>query len=72
MSDNKPQLYVVKTEVLAPVELTFKVWAKDPEQAIEMTNRAGIDSHKLKSRGKKKKATVYRFGYSNIELQKNF
>lgn len=71
--EEKPQYYTVKLDVIAPVELTFKIWAKNPQEAIEKCDRAPIASTpKLRNRGRKKKAVVYRSNYSNIELQKNF
>lgn len=67
------KMYIVKTEVVAPVELTFKVWAFDPEEAAAMVDRAPLASGpKLKSRGRKTRVVVYKLGYSNIEYQKRF
>ena len=66
--------YTVKVEVMAPVELTYRVWAEDPEQAVEML-RYGMLSAPPKpilSKQRRIKATVYKYGTVMIEFIKKF
>jgi len=70
----KQQLYTIKLEATAPIELVYKVWAKDPEDALEQMNRwvlAQQPRPKL-SRMKRIQAKVYRYGMSIIEATKRF
>ena len=67
------KLYTVKLEVMAPVELTYKIWAETPEEAAEL--RSAVLSGPPKPNLMRKrniKATVYRYGTVMIEFIKKF
>jgi hypothetical protein len=64
----KRELYKVKMEVMAPVELTFKVWAYSPEEAAQLANISHLaDRPKpILARMKKIKARVYGWFFTNV------
>jgi len=66
--EKKRELYKVKMEVLAPVELTFKVWAYSPEEAAQIANMRHLaDKPKpILHRMRKVKASVYKWFFTNI------
>ena len=78
--DKKPEIpqkkpYTVKLEVMAPVELTYRVWAENAEQAITLFQTMGQLSSPPKpilSRRKNIKATVYKYGTIMIEFIKKY
>lgn len=68
------ELYKVKMEVWAPVEITLKVWAENPKQAAkkaQLSNMAGPPKPIL-SKMKKIKATVFKWMHSNVLHTKIF
>ena len=65
--------YTIKLEVMAPVELTYKVWAEDPEEAAKMIGAVLTRPPKPNlSRKKNIKATIYDYGMSTIRFIKRF
>jgi hypothetical protein len=66
--EKKRELYKVKMEVMAPVELTFKVWAYSPEEAVQLANMSHIaDKPKpILSRMRKVRASVTKWFFTNI------
>ena len=68
------QLYTVKLEVIAPIELTYKVWAETPQQAVELINTGQMTAQPKPTLSRKRniKATVYRYGYQMIEFVKKY
>lgn len=66
--------YTVKVEVMAPVELTYRVWAENPEQAVEMLRYGMISAppKPILSKQRRIKATVYKYGTVMIEFIKKF
>jgi len=69
----KKKLYTVKLEVMAPVELTYKIWAESPEEAAELRGATLARPPKPNlARKKNLKATVYRYGTMMIEFIKKF
>jgi len=73
----KPQHYTVKLEVMAPVELEFRILAEDPQQALEKVSRGAFPPlsktpRPILNRMRRIKARVYRFGNSVMETWKNF
>lgn len=71
------QFYTVKLEVLAPVELTFRVFAETPEKAAEMVSKNPIPPlsaapKPILSRMRRIKATVYKAGNLIYEFVKNY
>lgn len=67
MSD-KLESYKVVLEVMAPVELTYKVLASSPEEALEKIRGMGVYERPkpILSRMKRVKATVYKWLYINV------
>jgi hypothetical protein len=71
------QYYTVKLEVMAPVELTFRIFAETPQKAEEMVRRnplpplSGPMRPKL-SRIKRIKSTVYKAGTNLYYFVKNY
>ncbi len=66
--------YTVKVEAIIPTEVTYKIFAETPEQAIDLISKSApylAPKPKL-SRMKKIKITVYKFGTSMVELIKKF
>jgi len=72
--EKQKQYYTVKVEATAPIELTYRVWAEDPEEALEIFETSSFYSppRPILSRMRKIKATVYRSGTTIIETIKNF
>lgn len=68
----KKQPYTIKVEAVAPIELIYKIWAEDPEEALKLLASAQLMGPPKPILSKKRniKATVYRYGASNIELTK--
>ena len=70
------QYYTVKLETMAPVELTFRVFAETPEQAIEAVSKfplPPLSSVKPNlSRIRRIKAMVYKAGTSVCDLVKKY
>lgn len=66
--EKKRELYKVKMEVLAPVELTFKVWAYTPQEAAQIANMSHLAGtpKPLLNRMRKVKASVYKWFFTNI------
>jgi len=66
--------YTVKVEVMAPVELTYRVWAETPEQAVELLRYGSLTAppKPVLSKQKRIKATVYKYGTIMIEFIKKF
>lgn len=69
------QYYTVKVEANTPVLLTYRVYAEDPEQAIELVQRNPLSNlseapKPLLARMRKLKATVYSAGNSLIQFTK--
>lgn len=77
MSDKpKPQYFTVKLEVMAPVELEFRILAADADEALDKVRRGPLPPlakapRPILNRLRRIKATVYRFGRSTVELVKN-
>lgn len=73
---NKPlEYYKVELEVLAPIKIVYRVLAESPEKALELCEKTGqVTEIKpfIQRKVKNIKATIYRFGYSMIELTKYF
>ncbi|KKN66638.1 hypothetical protein LCGC14_0469730 [marine sediment metagenome] len=71
------QFYTVKLEVMAPVELTLRVYAETPQEAIDMVSRnplpplSGPPRPNI-ARMKRIKATVYKAGTTIYYLIKNY
>jgi len=66
--------WTVKVEVMAPIELTYRVWAVDAHEAIDQI-RYGVlvaPPKPILSKQKRIKATVYKYGTSMIEFIKRF
>ena len=77
--DQKPIIpqkkpYTIKLEVQAPVELTYRVWAETPEQAVDMLQYGQLVAppKPILSRRRNIKATVYRYGTVMIEFVKKY
>lgn len=72
--EKKRELYKVKVEVMAPVELIFKVWAYSPEEAAQLANMSHLADkpRPLLNRMKKVKATVYKWFFTNILHTRNY
>jgi hypothetical protein len=70
----KKQLFTIKLEAMAPIELTYKVWAETPEQAVDLLKTATLTARPkpIIARKRNIKATVYRYGTMVIEFVKNF
>lgn len=70
----KKQPYTIKLEVTAPVELTYRVWAETPEQAVDLLLTAQMSAapKPILSRKKNVKATVYKYGTVMIEFVKRY
>lgn len=66
--------YTVKLEVLAPVELIYRIWAETPEQAVELLRYGVIvkPPKPILSKRKNVKATVYKYGTILIEFIKKY
>ena len=66
--------HTVKLEVLAPVVLTYRVWAESPEQAVELLRYGHMSAppKPVLSKQKRIKATVYKYGTVMIEFIKQF
>ncbi len=66
--------YTVRVEVMAPVELTYKVWAVSPEEAMKDYDRSPLSQapKPILSRKRKIKATVYKLGTTIVEIQKKY
>jgi hypothetical protein len=68
------QYYTITLEVTAPITLSYRVLADDPEQALELIKNASLSAspkphlHKMK----KHKATVHMSGTSTIKLTKTY
>ena len=74
MEQNK-EYFSVKLETMAPVTLTYKVYAESPEQAIEMAvklrgQQQAAPAQIAWGRLKNLKATAYTAGSSIIRLAK--
>lgn len=73
----KKQFYAVKLEVMAPVELQFRILAKSPQEALEQVEKFPLPPLSAPPKPsfpkmRRLKATVYRFGMSTIETVKNY
>lgn len=70
----KKRPYTVKLEVQAPVELTYRVWAETPEQAVEMLRYGQLVNapKPILSKRRNIKATVYKYGTVMIEFVKKY
>jgi hypothetical protein len=68
------KLYTVKLEAQAPVELIYRVWAENPEQAVELLRYGTLTAPPKPKLSRKKniKATVYRYGTVMIEFVKRY
>lgn len=66
--------YTVKVEVLAPIELTYKVWAESAEEALKNYERSSLSQppKPILSKKKTKKVVVYKYGTTLIELTKKY
>ncbi len=66
--------YTVKVEVMAPVELIYKVWAESPEEAMKNYDRSPLSKapKPILSRKRKIKATVYKLGTTMVEMEKRY
>ena len=69
------QYYTVKLEVTAPINITYKVYAEDPEQALDIVlknslQNINIPPQPILSQMKRLKGTVYAAGNSLIQLVK--
>jgi hypothetical protein len=68
----QPKWFEVRTEVLLPATLTFRVYAKDAEDALAHTRNASPNSVKYRLAGKRNlKATVIEVGTAMVKLVKN-
>jgi hypothetical protein len=66
------QQYDVKIETMVPAELTFRVTAKSPEEAVQKAKLAQPRNVQYKMPARKdRKASVYDAGMSIIRLVKN-
>jgi hypothetical protein len=75
--EKKAAEYSVKLEVMAPVELIFRIFAETPEEAAEMVSRNPIPPlsaapRPIISRMKRIKATVYKAGTNTYYFVKNY
>ena len=72
---NKPKpkyYYDVKVECMLPATLTYRIYAEDPQQAVEMIKGQSPTGVKHKLIGRKElKLSVYDAGSSMIRLIKN-
>jgi hypothetical protein len=70
----KKKLYTVKLEVQAPVELTYRVWAEDPMQAVDLIKSGQLSGppRPILSKRRNVKATVYKYGTVMIEFIKKY
>ena len=70
----KKKLYTIKLEVQAPVELTYRVWAEDPMQAIDLIKYGQLvgPPKPILSKKRNVKATVYKYGTVMIEFIKKY
>ncbi|MHA2426419.1 MAG: hypothetical protein ACXADB_00065 [Candidatus Hermodarchaeia archaeon] len=70
----KKRPYTVRLEVQAPVELTYRVWAETPEQAVEMIRYGQMVAPPKPNLAKRRniKATVYKYGTVMIEFIKKY
>lgn len=68
----KQQYYTVKIEAMVPCTLTYKILANNPQDALTKARKTKPHNimHQLNGR-KDLKASVYKFGYSIIELVMN-
>ena len=71
------QYYTVVLEVMAPVEMTFRVFAETPEDAAEMVSSGPLPPlyaapRPIISKMKRVKATVYKAGTNIYYLVKNY
>ena len=71
------QYYTVKLEVMAPVELTMRIFAETPEEAAEMVSKNPLPPlyaapRPVLSKMKRIKATVYKAGTSTYYFIKNY
>jgi len=68
----KQQYYTVKIEAMVPCTMTFKILATSPQEAITKARKTKPHNiiHQLNGR-RDLKASVYKFGYSIIELVMN-
>lgn len=72
----KNQYYTVKVETLAPVTLTYRIFAESPEQASDMALKLGGQKQQTPplinyGRIRALKAIVYSAGTSMIQFVKN-
>ena len=72
-----PQYFTVKMEVMAPVELEFRILAESPKEALEKVSRGALPPltkapRPILGRLRRIKAKVYRFGRSIMETMKIF
>lgn len=68
----QPQYYTVKIEATCPCTLTYKILAIDADQAVVKARKSKPVNIKPRLPGKRDiKATVYKFGYSIVELVMN-
>ena len=68
----KEQNYTVKQQVLIPYELTFKVLAESPEEALKKINSVTTHKKKILPGTKKINAKVYDYGKLNLLLTKRY
>ena len=71
------QYWTVKLEVMAPVELTFRVFTETPEEAVEIVSKNPLPPlyaapRPIISRMKRIKATVYKAGTNMYKFVKNY
>jgi len=70
--------YTVKVEVTAPLVLEYRVLAEDPEEALDIVNKASPGQFFVSppkpnlSKMKKLKANIYLAGTSLLKLTKKF
>ena len=72
--ENETKYYTIKLEALVPTQITYRVRAKDAEEALTLLNMNAPYSQPKQSltQMKKIKATVYLAGSSIIKLSKYF
>ena len=77
--EKKPEkiYYTIKLDVMAPMELSFRVLAESPEEAAEMISKMPLPPLAAAprpdlSRMRKIKARIYKYGLSTILFIKQF
>lgn len=74
MSDNKQKKYYdVKVEAMLPATITYRVFAEDEQEAVNLIKKTNPLSVKYNLNNKKQlKLAVYEAGTTLVRLAKNF